>query len=114
MDVQALGGGGAELLQDAAHRLRHVVGHHPGELQLAVDDHAALPEVQDLQVLESRQVGLQVRQQLRTAGGKQSVSQPAQELSAGCCSAGRGLKQPKRLFGPSVCEGSGLFGRKRS
>lgn len=78
MDVQAPGGGGAELLQDAAHRLRHVVGHHPGELQLAVDDHAALPEVQDLQVLESRQVGLQVRQQLRTAGGKQSVSQPAQ------------------------------------
>lgn len=70
VDVQVPGGAGAEVLQDAADGLRHVVGHQPGELEPAVDDHAALPEVQDLQVLEARQVGLQVRQQLHTAGGE--------------------------------------------
>lgn len=71
--MQVLGGGGAELLQDAADGLRDVVRHHLGKLHLAVDDHAALPEVQDLQVLESRQVGLQVRQQLQAAGREHSV-----------------------------------------
>lgn len=64
LDVQDLRGSGAELLQDAVHGLGDVVRHGLGELHLAVDDHAALPEVQDLQLLEARQVGLQVRQQL--------------------------------------------------
>lgn len=73
LDVQVLGGGGAELLQDAADSLRDVVRHHLGKFHFAVDDHAALSEVQDLQVLESRQVGLQVRQQLQPAGREQSV-----------------------------------------
>lgn len=71
--MQVLGGGGAELLQDAADGLRDVVRHHLGKFHLAVDDHTTLPEVQDLQVLESRQVGLQVRQQLQPAGREQSV-----------------------------------------
>lgn len=42
-----------------------VVRHRLGELHLAVDDHAALPEVEDLQFFEARQVGLQERQQLQ-------------------------------------------------
>lgn len=71
--MQVLGGGGAELLQDAADGLSDVVRHHLGKFHLAVDDHAALPEVQDLQVLESRQVGLQVWQQLQPAGREHSV-----------------------------------------
>lgn len=58
-------GGGAEALQQAADGLSDVVGNGAGEAHLAVDDHAALPEVQDLQVPEARQVGLQVRQQLQ-------------------------------------------------
>lgn len=65
LDVQLLGGSGAELLQDAVDRLGDVVRHRLDELHLAVDDHAALPEVEDLQLLEARQVGLQVRQQLQ-------------------------------------------------
>lgn len=53
--------------------LGDVVGHRPGELHLAVDDHAAFPEVEDLQFPEARQVGLQVRQQLQ--GGAETRSE---------------------------------------
>lgn len=42
-----------------------VVRHRLGEFHLAVDNNAALPEVENLQFLEARQVCLQVRQQLR-------------------------------------------------
>lgn len=65
LDVKVLGSGGAELLQDAVDRLGDVVRNRLGELHLAVDDHAALPEVEDLQFLEARQVGLQERHQLQ-------------------------------------------------
>lgn len=100
MNVQVGGGAGAGLLQDAAHGLRHVVGHHPGELEPAVDDHAALLEVQDLQVLEARQVGLQVRPQLHAdvetavteqkAGGPPPIS--SYSPGAGRCSPGLGTR----------------------
>lgn len=66
MDVQVLGGGGAELLQDAVDGLGDVVRHRLGELHLAVDDNAALPEVENFQFLEAREVRLQERQQLET------------------------------------------------
>lgn len=67
LDVQVLGGSGAELLQDAPDGLCDVVRNNLSKLHPAVDDHAALSEVQDLQIPEARQVGLQVRQQLETA-----------------------------------------------
>lgn len=66
LDVQVLGGGRAELLQNAVDGFGDVVRHRLGELHLAVDDHAALPEVKNLQFLEARQVRLQERQQLET------------------------------------------------
>ena len=66
LDVQVLGGSGAELLQDTVDGLGDVVRHWFGELHLAVDDHAAFPEVKNLQFLEAREVCLQVRQQLGT------------------------------------------------
>lgn len=64
--MKALGSGRAELLQDAVDGLGDVVRHRLGELHLAVDDHAAFPEVENLQFPEARQVGLQERQQLET------------------------------------------------
>lgn len=66
LDVQILWGGWAEVLQDAVDGLGDVVRHRLGELHLAVDDHAALPEVKNFQFLEARQVRLQERQQLET------------------------------------------------
>ena len=70
VDVQVPGGGRADLLQDTVHGLGDVVRHRLGELGLAVDDHAALPEVEDFQVLEAGQVGLEERQQLQTERGR--------------------------------------------
>lgn len=64
LNVQVLGGSGAELLQHAVDGLGDVVRHRLRKLHLAVDDHAALPEVQDLQFLKARQVRLQEWQQL--------------------------------------------------
>ena len=69
--MQVLGGGGAELLQDTVDGLRDVVRHRLGEFHLAVYDHAALPEVENLQFLEARQVGLQVRHQLQAEGERE-------------------------------------------
>lgn len=66
LDVQVLGGSGAELLEDALDGLCDIVRHRFGELHLAVDDYAAFPKVENLQFLEACQVGLQVRQQLKT------------------------------------------------
>lgn len=66
LDVQVPGGSRAELLEDAVDSLGDVVWHRLDELHLAVDDHAAFPKVENLQFLEARQVGLQVRQQLKT------------------------------------------------
>lgn len=73
LDVQVLGGSGAELLQDTVDGLGDVVRHWFGELHLAVDDHAAFSEVKNLQFLEAREVCLQVRQQLETEGGNHFV-----------------------------------------
>lgn len=70
LDVAFPGGGGAELLQHRLDGLGEVVRHRLVELHFAVDHHAAFPEVQDLQVPEARQVGLQVRQQLGGGGAQ--------------------------------------------
>lgn len=72
--MQVPGGGLTEVLQDAVDSLGDVVRHRGGELHLAVDDHAALPEVQDLQLLETCQVGLQERQQLHTKPGERHLN----------------------------------------
>lgn len=74
LDVQVLGCGGAELLQDAVDGLRNVVRHRLGEFHLAVDNHAALPEVENLQFLEARQVGLQVRHQLQAGERERNIT----------------------------------------
>lgn len=70
LDVQPLGRSTAEVLQHTLDGLRHVVGHRLVQLHPAVHHNAAVPEVEDLQLLESGQVGLQVRQQLRSQKGK--------------------------------------------
>lgn len=45
VDVHLLGGRGAELVQDGVDGLCHIVRYCLGEPHLAVDNHAALPEV---------------------------------------------------------------------
>lgn len=65
VDVQPVGSVPADVLQHAVQRPRQVVGYPAGKLRPAVHHHTAAPEVQDLQLLEARQIGLQVGQQLQ-------------------------------------------------
>lgn len=45
-----------------------IIGHRLVQFHPAVHHNAAVPEVENLQLLESSQVGLQVRQKLRSTG----------------------------------------------
>lgn len=84
LNVEPFGRGVAEVFQHAVHGLRHVVRHRLVQLHLAVYDNAAVPEVEDFQLLESRQIGLEIRKKLRE--GKHTLAEggrwflPADEL----------------------------------
>lgn len=64
LDVEPLGRGAAEVFQDAVHRLRDVVRHRLVQLHPAVHHNAAVPEVEDFELLKSSQIGLEIRQKL--------------------------------------------------
>lgn len=84
LDVEPLGRGAAEVLQHAVNGLGHVVRHRLVQLHPAVHHHAAVPEVEDFQLLESGQIGLKIRQKLRRgmSGGKQINLNSIRVLSA--------------------------------
>lgn len=69
LNVKPLGGGAAEVLEDTVDRLGDVIRHRLVQLHPAVHHHAAVPEVEDFQLLESGQIGLQIRQKLWWWGG---------------------------------------------
>lgn len=69
LDVEPFGRRAAEVLEHTVDGIRHVIGHRLVQLHPAVHHNAAVPEVEDLQLLESSQVRLQVRQKLRSAEG---------------------------------------------
>lgn len=60
LNVQPLGRSAAEVLQHTLDGFRHVIGDRLVQLHPAVHHNAAIPEVENLQLLESSQVGLQV------------------------------------------------------
>ena len=62
--VHGLVGGVSKVLQDQVDDVGDAFGNRLTELHPAVHHDAAIPEVEDLQVLEVVQVGLQVRDQL--------------------------------------------------
>ena len=63
--VHGLVGCVAEVLQDQVHRRGDAARHRLAKLHPAVHHDAPVAEVQNLQVLEVTQVGLQVRDQLQ-------------------------------------------------
>lgn len=72
LNVQPLGRRTAEVLQHTLDGFRHVIGDRLVQLHPAVHHNAAVPEVENLQLLESCQVGLQVGQELWSTRGKAS------------------------------------------
>lgn len=75
LDVQPLGRRTAEVLQHTLDGFRHVIGDRLVQLHPAVHHNAAVPEVENLQLLESSQVGLQVGQELWSTRGGGKASQ---------------------------------------
>lgn len=65
LNVEPLGGGAAEVLEHAVDSLGDVVRHRLVQLHPAVHHHTAIPEIEDFELLEAGQIGLQVRQKLR-------------------------------------------------
>lgn len=68
LDVEPFGRRAAEVLQHTVDGFCDIIGHRLVQLHPAVHHNAAVPEVENLQLLESGQVGLQVRQKLRSRG----------------------------------------------
>lgn len=69
LDVEPFGRCAAEVFQHTVDGFCDIVGHRLVQLHPAVHHDAAVPEVENLQLLESSQVGLQVRQKLRNPAG---------------------------------------------
>lgn len=70
LNVEPLGGGAAEVLEHAVDGLGDVIRHRLVQLHPAVDHHTAVPEVEDFQLLESGQIGLQIWQKLQESDDK--------------------------------------------
>lgn len=81
LNVQPLGRRTAEVLQHTLDGFRHVIGDRLVQLHPAVHHNAAVPKVENLQLLESSQVGLQVGQELWSTRGE-SESNASSALSA--------------------------------
>lgn len=64
LDVEPLRRRAAEVLEHAVYGFRDVVRYRLVQFHPAVYHNAAVPEVENLQLLESRQIGLQIRQKL--------------------------------------------------
>lgn len=69
LDVEPFGRRTAEVFKHTVDGFCDIIGHRLVQLHPAVHHNAAVPEVENLQLLESSQVGLQVRQKLRSTGG---------------------------------------------
>lgn len=70
LNVEPLGGGAAEVLEHAVDGLGDIIRHRLVQLHPAVDHHTAVPEVEDFQLLEPGQIGLQIWQKLQESDNK--------------------------------------------